>query len=49
MSENTEGTQTVTHVEKTEKTDSVAAPVTTDASQAKESVAVESPEDGSED
>lgn len=44
MSENTEGTETVTHVEKTEKADIVAAPVTTDASQAKEAVEVESEE-----
>lgn len=45
MSENPNGTETVTHVEKTESTDTVAAPVTTDASQAKEAVEVESKDD----
>lgn len=41
----TEPTETVTHTEKTESTDVVAAPVTTDASQAKEAVEVESEND----
>lgn len=45
MTENIPATETVTHVEKTEKTDTVAAPVTTDASQAKEAVEVESEKD----
>lgn len=45
MTENPEGTQTVKHVEKTEATEVVAAPVTTDASQAKEAVEVEGEND----
>ncbi len=45
MSENPHGTETVQHIEKTETTDVGAAPVTTDASQAKEAGEVESDND----